>query len=223
MDDPRTGALRAARGLALALAVVAIAAAAHLLGGGQLPPPLLLAGVVVAAACVGHALTARRLSAAAALAALGTGQVVLHSAFELLAPGAGGAPGAPSASALAAVGAHAHRGEHAARPDLAGVHLAGAAGGAGSGHDTALMLVAHVAATVLTAAALAGTDRSLWLLRAWLAPLALLIAVRAPLVHAGGEGLRAPAADALLAPPHQPALCSTTSRRGPPRPVLAPA
>lgn len=220
MGDPRTGALRAARGLALALAVVAIAAGAHLLGGGQLPPPLLLAGVVVAAACTGHAVTARRLGGLSALAVLGAGQVVLHAAFELLAPGG---PGPLPASGLVAAGAHTHAHAHAGAPHLGLPDLSGAADAASSSSDSVLMIAAHVAATALTAAVLASTDRSLWLLRAWLAPLVLLLAVRAPLVRSRGRGLRAPAADALLAPPHQPALCRTTSRRGPPRRVLAPA
>lgn len=237
MLDPRAGALRAARALALAVTAVGIAAGAHLLGGGQLPPPLLLAGVVVAAVFAAHAATALRLTRLGALGLLGAAQLALHTTFGLLAPGAAAAPGGSLASAAAHVHGGVRAAAPAAPPELAAdlslrvpaagaetawsmVSMASMGPSTGSALDAAPMLVAHVVATALTAVVLASADRSLWLLGAWLAPLVLLLVARVPLVPSRPG---APVPEAPGTAPHQPALSRGLTRRGPPRRLLAPA
>ncbi|MBF5081271.1 hypothetical protein [Quadrisphaera sp. INWT6] len=234
MGHPVSGALRAARGLALALVVVGIASTAHLAGGGDLPPGLLLAGVVVAAAFAAHAATARRVTLPAALALLGAGQVVLHVAFTVLAAPAGAGAGAlraaQSASPAGALHVHAHGGPLSGLllPVDAAAGAASAAGTAGTagaadpsaGAAAAAMLAAHVVATLAAAVVLAGADRSLWLLLAWLAPLAAVLAASASAVVPRLP--RRPVA-APRARPRSLLLARRSLRRGPPLLLLAPA
>lgn len=223
MGDPRGGALRLVRALALALTTVALAAVAHLLAGGDLPAPLLLAGVLVAAVAAAHAATARRVGPAVAVVLLGAGQLLLHTALALLVPGSGAGGALPAASAHSHGVRSVHGGHgagHGAGHDV--LHGAAASGTLDAVADASgglPMLLAHAVATVLVAAVLAGADASLWLLLAWLAPLVPLLVARAPRVRP----LPAPSADVPARAPHQPALCRATSRRGPPRAALAPA
>jgi len=227
VKHPAGGALRVARGLALALVVVGTASTAHLAGGGALPPGLLLAGVVVAAASAAHAATARRLTLAGTLVLLGAGQVVLHAALTVLAAPAtgGGAAVAPPSGDLQV---HAHGGPHSGL--LLPVHAAApAAGAAGAGLDAAAadplagaaaaMLAAHVVATLVCAVVLAAADRSLWLLLAWLAPLAAVLAAAPGAVV---PRLRRPVA-APTTRARSLLLVRRAPRRGPPRTLLAPA
>lgn len=225
MGHPVGGALRAARGLALALVVVGIASTAHLAGGGHLPPGLLLAGVVVAAGSAAHAATARRLTLPAVLLLLGAGQVVLHAAFTVLAapPGAGVVPRA------GVLQVHAHGGPHSGLllPVDAAAGVVSAAGATGpadaagpAAGAAAAMLTAHVVATLVAAVVLAGADRSLWMLLAWLAPLAAVLAAAASVVVPRLP--RRPVA-APRARPRSLLLARRSLRRGPPRLLLAPA
>lgn len=228
MGHPVGGALRAVRGLALALVVVGIASTAHLAGGGDLPPGLLLAGVVVAAAFAAHAATSRRLTLPAALGLLGAGQVALHAAFTVLAVPAGAGTVAAASRPSGLLHVHAHGGPHsglllpvdAAASAGAGLDAAAAAADPAAGSTGAAMLLAHVLATLVAAVVLAGADRSLWLLVAWLAP---LVAVLAAAASAVVPRLRRRPVGAPRTGPRSLLLARRSLRRGPPRLVHAPA
>jgi hypothetical protein len=161
---PTRGALRLLRAFVVAGVVVGLAAGAHVLGGGSLPPGIvtLTLGAMVLAVCV--ALTARRLGLVGAVVLLAAGQVALHAAFSVFET--------TGCGALVPSGAHAHM-EHAAHA----AYLATAGCGSSVAHATLLpmfgawaMVVAHALAVVLCAVVVAGADRALMWLVAWLAP-----------------------------------------------------
>jgi len=161
---PTRGTPRLLRALVVAGVVVGLAAAAHVLGGGTLPPAIvtLTLGAVVLALCV--ALLGRRLGVASSVALLGVGQVALHGAFSVFETA--------GCNTLVPSGAHAHM-DHAAHA----AYLATAGCGSAAAHATLLpmlgawaMVVAHAAAVVLCALVIAGADRALMWLVAWLGP-----------------------------------------------------
>jgi hypothetical protein len=161
---PKTGALRLFRALVVAVLVVGLAAGAHVLGGGSLPPGIVTVTLVavVVAACV--ALTRRRVGLAATVALLAAGQVALHGVFSAI--------GTAGCTALVPSAAHASM-DHAAHA----AYLATAGCGAAVAHSTLLpvlgawaMVVAHGVAVLAGALVVAGADRALTWLVAWLRP-----------------------------------------------------
>lgn len=153
--------MRLARASVVAAVTVALALVAHVLGGGAVPSAMLLgplAAVVLAAAVL---VSGRRIGALGAIALLGVGQLGLHGAFDLL----GGMGCAPMAGP--AVG-HVH-----ATAETVACTTTSVAPVPHSGGST--MLVLHVVATVLAALLIAGTDRALAWIAAWVRPLVALL------------------------------------------------
>lgn len=217
MITPDGGRLRLLRAGTLAVVMLALAALAHLLGAGALPGPGVLAVLLglVLATCL--TASARRLGAGSIGAILGGGQLALHGAFTVL-----GTTGADPASLGHVVGSghHAVLVTHAAQvagdTHLTATHAwpAHAAAG-GHGHLSLTMLLAHVLATVVTAAVLARGERALWLLASWLAPVIRLLLDR-PAHWAR------PAAISVAVPRLRSAeLVLAAPRRGPPLVVCA--
>jgi len=150
----------ALRSGAIALVIVVLAAGAHVIGGGSLPmAPVLLALVALTALATTLA-TRFKLNAVTMAALLGSGQLALHEAFTALGPVAAGTQGT----------AH-HLGSEPLNPALNTVsehtHQLGTTFGA-------LMLIAHVVATLGSALVLAKGEDALWQLAAWLRPLVSL-------------------------------------------------
>ncbi len=75
------------------------------------------------------------------------------------------------------------------------------------------MLASHVVATLLTAVALAGGERALWRLWAWLAPLVVALSVRCSVV---AVRLARASAAGEHRPVHEAVLARVLPRRGPP-------
>jgi hypothetical protein len=157
------GPLRLFRAVLITGMAVSLAIAGHMLGGGELPGPA--ATAVLAALLVPPVawLAGRQLSLLALLGVLGVGQLILHTAFASLSPGActpswagqrphhGVAPGAGCTAAdSAALSLHAGDG---AAPD---------------------MTAGHLLALASTAWLLHKGEEALWQLLAWLRPLVQL-------------------------------------------------
>lgn len=216
------------RAAVVASVVVALAGLAHVLGGGTLPAGVVLGALtsLVLAVCV--ALAGRRLGLVAVTAVLGAGQLALHHAFTLLGavgcpPGAADAhAGHSAAEHAAALQAAGHAG-HAAHTAATGM-VDAAAACAGAGHAAAApllgasaMLALHVVATVVTALVVAGGDRALHRLVAWLRP---RVVVPGPVVVPAGA---APVRPVVPVAPRRAPWTVVHRRRGPPTsPPLAP-
>lgn len=137
------------RAVALGATTLTLAAGAHTGAGGALPPPGLLALLVLFLAPVSLALARRSRGVVWTAAALLGEQVGLHTAFTVLAPD-------PSDCAATVTGV----GHHAVHLTAHGCEMA--AGMAGSqAMSSVSMLVAHAAATVLTAGILVHGERAL--------------------------------------------------------------
>ncbi|MDQ4503943.1 hypothetical protein [Sinomonas sp. ASV322] len=152
---------RLSRAVTVSAMTVFLAASAHVAAGGVLPDPLIVAGLFSLVLVPVIALSRRKISAAAMLAILISGQFVLHEAFDAL---------SISATSLPELSA-AH------------VHVLGGAAQAVAGHvhaDGLLMILAHTAATVLTGMVLAKGEAALWALHAWLRPLVRVLTAVAP-------------------------------------------
>lgn len=210
MITPDGGRLRLLRAGTLAVVMISLAALAHVLGGGALPGGGVLAvllGLVLVTCLVA---SGRRLEGLSIGAILGGGQLALHEAFALL-----GTTGADAASLGHVVGSghHAVLVTHAGQPGSD----VGAAHAVGGGHDhlSLTMVLAHVLATVVTAAVLARGERALWLLAGWLAPVIRILLERP--AH-----WPRPAAITVAVPRLRSAeLVLAAPRRGPPLVVCA--
>lgn len=237
MPSATTGPWRLVRAGVVASVVVALAGLAHVLGGGVLPAGVVVVALtsLVLAVCV--ALAGRRLGVVAVTAVLGVGQLVLHHAFTVL--GATACVAGPSATAGDPHAGHTAA-EHAALATAPGAGHAGHAVGQVVDHaahtgqavgtvacadphgvaapllGASAMLVLHVVATVLTALVVAGGDRALHWLIAWLRP---RVVVPAPLVVPAGAPLVGPVVDAS---PHRAPWARAHPRRGPPAAPPAP-
>ena len=199
---PVHGAWRLVRAATLAGTVVALAATAHLAGGGRLPGPVLLLALLVLTGCGSLLLTGRRLGAPVLLAALGGGQLLLHGAFEQF---------AVRTVSVASVG---HHQEWVPLGAGAIAHTSTAS----TASSAALMTAAHVAATVLSALALAHGERVLWQAWTWLQPLraVVVLVLRTPVLRP------LPAPPARVLPRPASVVARRVRRRGPPRvPALA--
>ncbi|WP_432574782.1 hypothetical protein [Kineococcus sp. SYSU DK005] len=232
MDRPTTGVLRGVRSAVVTVVVVGLAATAHVAGGGHAPSGPVAGAVVVAVALAVHLLTRWRLSAPGVFALLAGGQWLLHRVFTALDSARTGPLDAGALNAVP-VGrlAHAHALAAGASwtaapsaaphgtvsPAVGAVHAAGAAGVEVGPWVLTPMLVAHVVATVLAALVLAGAERALWRLWAWLSPLVVLLL--APLQPVAGRLPRAPRAALERRPVHEVLLGRSLLRRGPPVPL----
>ncbi|MTB72355.1 hypothetical protein GGG17_10310 [Arsenicicoccus sp. MKL-02] len=203
MITPAGGRLRLLRAGTLAVVMLALAALAHLLGAGALPGPGVLAVLLglVLATCL--TASARRLGAGSIGAILGGGQLALHGAFTVL-----GTTGADPESLGHVVGS----GHHAVLVTHAWPAHAAAGG---HGHLSLTMLLAHVLATVVTAAVLARGERALWLLASWLAPVIRLLLDRP------AHWARPAAISVAVSRLRSAELVLAAPRRGPPLVVCA--
>lgn len=200
VDGWDVGGARLGRAALLSTVIVALAAAAHILGHGSVPPApvLVLLGAVTLPVTV--VLAGRRVGGVGAVAVLGAGQVLMHGAFSAL------SACAPSGLATS-VGHLGHAGHAATAVGDLGVSSCvhqdhSTAGGTG-------MVVLHAAATLLTAALVAGADRSLWGLLAKVVPTVGALVVL-PVWRQALQPAR------RLAPPRALHLRRTPSWRGPP-------
>lgn len=139
--------LRAGRAGALSVVTLVLAGGAHLVGGGALPGLPALAGLLIPIGCAALLLTRTRVGLAGLLAWLAAAQAGTHVGLAVL-------------SAPVSVVPHWHRAGAGILPIEPTAAL--------TGHQHVLpdapMLAAHLAATVLTAMALAVGERLIWLL-----------------------------------------------------------
>jgi hypothetical protein len=150
---------RLSRASAVAGSTVLLAAAAHTAAGGALPDPLILLGLLALALLPAVWLCGKRLTTSAVLGLLGTGQLVLHSAFDILSHPAATAPQlSPTAGHVHVLGALPHGGP------VGHVDSYGPA-----------MLAAHILATLTVGLLIAKGEAALWALLAWLSPLVRLL------------------------------------------------
>ncbi|MBT0994809.1 hypothetical protein KIN34_11005 [Cellulomonas sp. DKR-3] len=215
MDRPTSGAARLLRAALLASLVVVLAAAAHTAAGGLVPSVLALAGLAALVLPVAVVVTGRRVGPCGALALLGLGQLVLHEGFVLLERcDASLTSSAPTGSALAGSALTTSAlvgGPHTGHAAVGHVHGCAAHVGA---HTSTTMLAAHAAATVATALLVAGAERGLWRVLAYLAP--LLGPVLPVVVPAWPASAVVPVRPA---PPVALHLRVPPARRGPPVPM----
>lgn len=158
MGDYR-GFLLLLRSTLLSLVIVALAAGAHVIGGGVLPAGGILLALMTLLLIPVTVLMRKRLSLAAALSALGVGQFLLHGAF-----------GAFSNTGTCITGPS---GDHALHAQSLTLYCLEPVSGAGMSMESGMsigVLLAHVAAVIVTAAAVASGESALQRLWAWLRP-----------------------------------------------------
>ncbi|TNM70229.1 hypothetical protein FHN55_00625 [Streptomyces sp. NP160] len=220
MTTPDRGALRAVRSAVLALFVVGLSATGHAAAGGHLPGAAAGTGLTAAVVVCCVLATRWRLPVGAAVPLLAGSQVVLHAALESLAPAHRLAPPGPGAAAL---------GEHAGHLAQAGHAVATAASTTSTTSTTSMtsvapalwlggpsaadatMLLAHVAVAAALALVYSRGEDAVWALCAWLAPLAVVVALvalpAAPRLRARPDGALAVVGRVVL---------RAVRRRGPP-------
>lgn len=167
--SPASGVLRLARSTALTVTSLALAALAHMVSGGRLPPLGLTVALAVLVGCLSVLVTARRIGPGSTLGLTGGLQLILHATFTLL-----GGHGAGATHTLTAQsGGHMHTAVTTwaapLPPQTGAVAITTHAGLASPG--AVAMLALHVIATLLSAAALARSERALWQVWTWLQPL----------------------------------------------------
>lgn len=153
---------RLSRAFAVAGSTVSLAAAAHTAAGGTLPDPLVLVGLLALALLPAAWLCGKRLTPTTVIGLLGTGQLVLHTAFGTLSHSTDTVP--------------------QFSPAAGHVHVLGMPSGmpAAAVHGyTPAMLAAHLLATLTVGLLIARGEAALWALRAWLRPLVRLLLLRA--------------------------------------------
>ncbi|UWX97469.1 hypothetical protein N2K95_01890 [Arthrobacter zhaoxinii] len=206
----RTDPFRLLRAAVATAVIVALAAGAHLAGGGMLPDPILLVALA-AFTLAGVSITAgRRFRPGSLVLVLGAAQLGLHGAFRVLTSGVQCQPGAP-----------VHHGVAVLCPEPGALADAGAAHqltGLSPLHTDAgpALFLAHLAAVVLSALALARGEDALHATAAWLRPLfAPPAPVSLPVFRTAGA-ITGPAAGT-------PGMryCSARPLRGPPSYALA--
>lgn len=139
-ETATTRRVRALRGSAAATVATTVASTGHTIGGGDAPPLWLLLAVAVLASPLAVALVGRRRSLPRLAAAIAAAQVALHASFA-----------AVGASVLETAGGHVHM----STPTL------GTGPVATMTHLSADMLGGHIAAALVTIAALAYGERLL--------------------------------------------------------------
>jgi hypothetical protein len=167
------GPLRLFRAALVTSLAVSLAVAGHVLGGGQLPDIAALAGSAAVLLAPAAWLARRQLSFATLFGVLGAGQLMLHTAFTALSPGASCLPQLPLSqlplTLLPLTGGLAHSG-HAGLSCSAAMESMPM----GEGGDSLAMLAGHLLATLAVAWLLRSGEAALWQLLAWLRPLVRL-------------------------------------------------
>lgn len=177
------GPLRLFRAALVTSLAVSLAVAGHVLGGGQLPAVAALAGSAAVLLAPAAWLARRQLSFATLFGVLGAGQLMLHTAFTALSPGASCLPQLPLSRSphfqlpltqlplfqLPLAGSLPHSG-HAGLSCSAAMESMPV----GDGGDSPAMLAGHLLATVATAWLLRSGEAALWQLLAWLRPVVRL-------------------------------------------------
>lgn len=157
----RYGPLRLIRSLIFTGVIVGLAAGGHRIGGGNLPAPIFAAALVALLLLPVTWLAGRQLSFWTLLGLLGTGQLILHEAFNTLSATGQCEPLMERAS-------HHHE-------RISGLHCpptpAGMGTHAGLGIDALAMLAGHTLAVFAAAWFLRQGEIALWQLLAWLRPL----------------------------------------------------
>jgi len=208
-----SGAVRSLRGAVVATSATLLAVLGHVLAGGLAPAPAALALLLVAAWAVATALGGRRWRLPSLLAVLVGAQVLLHVG---LAESSVTGPVGPGTGGMGATGRMAGMG------GMAGMGMAGMPGAptaaSGAGHGS-WMLLAHMAAALLSALLLRRGEDGLWVLLELLTGGWRVPGDRSA-VPVGPRRLRVDGT--VLAPP-SPSHRSSEPRRGPPdrRPVPA--
>lgn len=221
MNRPTTGVLRVLRSAVVTVVVVVLAVVAHVVGGGHVPSGAAAGAAVVAVALAVHVATRWRLNTAAVFALLTGGQLLLHRAFMASDAARSGPLGVGTLNAMPVGGlAHAHHPTIdpstavSSAASMASMHAASPAGVEVLPGALTPMLAAHVVATVLTTVVLAGLERVLWRIRAWLSP--LFVALLVPFRVVAVDLPRTSRATFEHRPLHEVVLVRVLSRRGPP-------
>jgi len=168
-SSPTCGALRFARSGAVVTTTLTLAALGHTVSGGRLPSLWLSAALAVLVGCLGVLITARKVGPGVTLVVMGILQLLLHEALSLL----GGHRGDASPTSITQVDGHLHAASltwGAPLPPQA-EHVAMATHAGLASPAAVAMLALHLLATLLSAAALAGSERALWQVWVWLQPL----------------------------------------------------
>ncbi|MDM7991621.1 hypothetical protein [Arthrobacter sp. zg-Y877] len=205
----RTDPFRLLRSAVVAAVIFALAAGAHVAGGGVLPEPVLLLALAAFTLAGTSATAGRRLPAGSLFLVLAAAQLGLHGAFRVLTSGVHCLPGASTHHGVAMVcPAPAAGVQELGAHQLSGLHT--------FQHDagTALFL-AHLAAVVLSALALARGEDALHATAAWLRP---LFTVPAPVRF---RIVRPAAAPRPAVGTTRTRYCPATPLRGPPSLALA--
>ncbi|WP_104139638.1 hypothetical protein [Arthrobacter sp. ZGTC131] len=157
--------LRLFRAALITAMAMSLASAGHVLGGGALPGPAVTAVLTVLLLAPVAWLASRPLSLLTLLGVLGAAQLILHTAFTSLSPGARCAP------SLAGPLPH-----HRPVPGGAGCFGTDPAASLHAGVEAAApdMTAGHLLALVSTAWLLQQGEEALWRLLAWLRPLVRL-------------------------------------------------
>ncbi|MFF1828312.1 hypothetical protein [Paenarthrobacter sp. NPDC058040] len=202
-SQPRSP-FHAVRSAAIALVIVLLASGAHVFGGGSLPTAPVLLALLALTGLATTLATRFKLNFVAMATLLGTSQLMLHEAFTALAP----------IDVAASNGSH-HLGTESLTPVLdpaTHLHELGTTAGA-------LMFIAHVLATIASAAVLAKGEDALWQLAAWLRPLVALPSLLFK-PDAGAAPLAVGAPNVFIPRPWR--NLRQDSRRGPPATVVLP-
>ncbi|MFC9353812.1 hypothetical protein [Arthrobacter sp. NPDC057013] len=162
------GPLRLFRAALVTSLAFSLAVGGHVLGGGQLPGAAALAGSAAVLLAPAAWLARRQLSFATLFGVLSAGQVMLHTAFTDLAPGASCLPQLPL-SQLPLAGTLAHSGHAGLSCSAAMENMS-----MGTGGNSPAMLAGHALATLATVWLLWSGEAALWQLLAWLRPLVRL-------------------------------------------------
>lgn len=151
--------VRLLRAAVVSVVILALSAGAHAVGGGALPQPVIMLGLAAGTMLAVTTGIRQSLKIPSLVAVLAGGQFVLHHAFVLLS--------APGSCTPASAHLH-HAGGHAVTSCVAGplVSPESASGGIG-----AAMILAHLAATLATAALVARGEEALNAAAVWLRPL----------------------------------------------------
>ncbi|MFF2315050.1 hypothetical protein ACFVTE_02140 [Arthrobacter sp. NPDC058097] len=172
------GPLRLFRAALVTSLAFSLAVAGHVLGGGQLPDIAALAGSAAVLLAPAAWLARRQLSLPTLFGMLGAGQLMLHTAFTALSPGASCLPQLPLSqlphfqlplTQLPLAGSLAHSGHAGLSCSAAMENMPMGAGG-----NSPAMLAGHVLATLATAWLLRSGETALGQLLAWLRPLVRL-------------------------------------------------
>ena len=201
-SQPRSP-FHAVRSAAITLVIVLLASGAHVFGGGSLPTAPVLLALLALTGLATTLATRFKLNFVAMAALLGASQLMLHEAFTALAP----------IDVAAPAGSH-HLGTETVPTLDPATHL----------HELGttfgvLMLVAHVLATIASAALLAKGEDALWQLAAWLRPLVALPSLLFK-PDAGTAPLAVGAPNVFIPRPWR--NLRQDSRRGPPAAVVLP-